>query len=57
MWEEYLGLLLRLVQQRIISIGKQHGASQKCIQGQLNEARHQVELLGQKLLRSNKYGF
>jgi hypothetical protein len=57
MWEEYLRLMLSLLQQKIVSIGKQQGASQEYIQGQLNEAHHQVELLGQKLRRSNKHGF
>lgn len=55
--EEYLMLLFSLLQKRIVSSGKQHGASQKYIQGQLNEARHQVEILGKKLRRSNKHAF
>ena len=57
MWEAYLRLILGLLQRRIVSIGKQQGASQEYIQGQLNEAHHQVEILGQKLRRSNKHGF
>jgi hypothetical protein len=40
MWEEHLGLILRLLQQRIVSLGRQQGASQGYIQGQLNEAHH-----------------
>ncbi len=57
MLEEYLMLLSSLLQQRIVSSGKQHGVSQEYIQRQLNEARHQVEILGQKLRRSNKHAF
>lgn len=57
MWEAYLRLILSLLQRRIASIGKQHGASQEYIQAQLNDAHHQVEILGQTLRRSNKHGF
>lgn len=57
MLEEYLALLSSLLQQRIVRRGKQQGASQEYIQRQLNEARHQVEILGQKLRRSNKHAF
>lgn len=57
MLERYLNLTLNLLQQRIINTSKQHGASQEYIQGQLNEARHQVDIFGQQLRRSNKHGF
>lgn len=57
MLEEYLILLSSLLQQRIVSSSKQHGASQEYIQRQLNEARHQVEILGKKLRRSNEHAF
>ena len=56
MLEKYLGLVLSLLHLRIVSISKQQGASHEYIQGQLNEAHHQVEILGQKLHRSNKHG-
>jgi len=56
-FEEFLILLSSLLQQRIVSNGKQQGASQKYIQRQLNDARHQVEILGQQLRRSNKHAF
>ncbi len=55
--EEHLKMILNLLQRRIVSTSKQHGASQEYIQCQLKEAHHQVEILGQKLRRSNKHGF
>lgn len=55
--EEYLKLMLGLLQHRIVNIGEQQGVSKEYIQRQLKEAHHQVEILGQKLLRSNKDGF
>lgn len=57
MYKEYMVLIFELLRFQILRISKQHGASQEYIQGQLNEARHQVEILGQKLRRSNKHGF
>lgn len=56
MWDD-LQLILRVLKSRIIGIGNQQGTNQEYIQGQLNEARHQVEILGKKLQRSNKHGF
>lgn len=55
--EEYLKLMLSLLQHRIINISQQQGVSKEYIQRQLKEAHHQVEILGQKLRRSNKHGF
>lgn len=55
--EEYLKLMLGLLQYRIANIAEQQGVSKEYIQRQLKEAHHQVEILGHKLLRSNKDGF
>ncbi len=57
MYKEHTVLMLELFLIKIIGISKQHGASQEYIQGQLNEARHQLEVSGKKLHWSNKHGF
>ena len=54
---KYTELMFELFRLRIIKISNKYGASQEYIQGQLNAARHQVEMLGKKLQRSNSNGF
>lgn len=57
MYEKYMVLMFELFQYQIVKTCKQFEVSQEYIQGQLKEAHHQVEILGQKLRRSNKHGF
>lgn len=54
---EFLQRILNLFQIRIIRISKEYGASEEYIQGQMNEARHQLDLLEKELHRSNLNGF
>lgn len=57
MYKEYMVLMFALFRSQIVRTSKQDGASQEYIQGQLKEAHHQIEMLGQKLRRGNKHGF
>lgn len=50
-------LILEVFLFRIVEISKQHGASKDYIQGQWNEARHQLNFLEKNLRRSNSNGF
>lgn len=42
-------LMLNLFRLRILAISEKHGAGSQYIQGQLNEARHQLQLHARKL--------
>ncbi len=57
MYTQHLKRIFDLFQYRLMCISKEQGASQEYIQGQLNEARHQLEILGKKLHGGNQHGF
>jgi hypothetical protein len=51
-------LMLNLFRLRILAISQKHGAGSQYIQGQLNEARHQLQLHARKLFQgSSRDGF
>lgn len=54
---KHLVLMLNLFRLRILVISKKHGAGSQYIQGQLDEAYHQIELQVKKSRWSNNHGF
>lgn len=57
MLKEYFALMFNIFRFRITEISKQDRAGQQYIQGQLDEANHQLKLLEKKLYGSNRNEF
>ncbi len=57
MYTQHLKRIFDLFQYRLMCISKEQEVSQEYIQGQLNEARHQLEILGKKLHGGNQHEF
>ncbi len=54
--DKFMMLMFNLFRLRILAISERHGAGQQYIQGQLDEALHQIELKVKKFNRSNNHG-
>ena len=57
MYQKHMMLMFNLFRLRILTISERHGADPQYIQGQLDEARHQIELQVKKTPWSNNHGF
>ena len=57
MYQKHMMLMFNLFRLRILTISERHGADPQYIQGQLDEARHQIELQVKKTHWSNNHGF
>jgi len=57
MYEEKPRLIFKLFQLRIFEISKKYGMGQVYIQGQVEEARHQLQVQHKKLNRNQCHEF